>query len=240
MSMFHEMCDQHMPTERGYSLLQQTHIHTNYFRCRPCQASIFVFICCRLSYFKRSAQPSATLCADTLSMLFTFTLKVHLNFNTSCLVQGKGGKRIEHIYLRQGTTNWNKTAFIEKLSLKCWHVSAPSTAPLPAGLRWIGCYWRQKWHKQRSLKLSSHLFIMVKSSGYRKEEGRRWINACCVMKKLGLVTHFHFHLLTEGNNLRPNWRVDACIHTCTNTPTRASVRIKQLPHIREQACLQPF
>lgn len=202
-----------------------THSHTNYFRCRRFQASIFVFICCGLSYFKSSVQLSATLCADTLSMLFIFTLKAHLSFNTSCLVQGKGGKRSEHIYSRQGTTNWNKTAFIENLSLKRWHVSAPRAAPLPSGLGWIGCYRRQKWHKRRSLKPSSHLFIMVKSSGYRKEEGRHRINACCVMKKrFSEPRSFSFinggnHPVTQLKGGRLHTHMHVHTHTCINYMT---------------------
>lgn len=97
-----------------------TRSHTNYFRCRPFQASIFVFIRFSLSYFKSSVQLSATLCADTLSVLFIFTLKVHFSFNTSCLVQGKGGKeKWTHLFKARN----NKTE-IKQLLLKSFHWSA--------------------------------------------------------------------------------------------------------------------
>lgn len=98
-----------------------SHSHKNYW-CRPFRASIFVFICSSLSYFKSSAQLNATLCADTLSMLFIFTLKVHFSFNTSCLVQGKE-QQTEMKRLLLKSFHWSADTFQHQGQLHCRQAS---------------------------------------------------------------------------------------------------------------------
>lgn len=88
----------HMLTGTGCSLHIVHHTHTrtltDYFRCRPFQVSIFVFIRFSVSYFKSSVQRFSSVTA----------FHIHpLSSDTSCLVQEEEKKR-EHIYSRQGRT----------------------------------------------------------------------------------------------------------------------------------------
>lgn len=101
-------------TSWSLQILHHTHTHTHGQIIFDAGLSEFLFLClfgsaCHVLKALSSAAP--------LSLLFTFTLKIHLSFNPSCLVQEEK-KRCEHIYSRQGTTQRNKTAFAEKLLLQ--------------------------------------------------------------------------------------------------------------------------